>query len=130
MGIFELGAVVMWTPRCSVSKNRTAIQIQTPSRSMDMTDNGNYVNSGSAADFTQIHALWQQNACRAYAFVIIAGDLNTNPRTTSQAEQDRLKPLWDPPPNGGGFINRHNYNNLRTGGGTTIRGANIYDDLL
>jgi len=32
-----------------------------------MADNRHYVNRRSGADFTQMHAFWQQKACRAHA---------------------------------------------------------------
>jgi hypothetical protein len=37
---------------------------------MGMADNGYYVNSRSAADFTQLHAFWQQNAWRAHVLYL------------------------------------------------------------
>lgn len=62
--------------------------------------------------------------------VILAGDLNTDPRTSVVPEQLRLHPVLGDPPDGAGFLNRHGYVNQRIGGGTTIRGQNVYDDLL
>lgn len=62
--------------------------------------------------------------------VIFAGDLNTDPRTTKVEEQQRFAPVLAAPPQGAGFSNSHPFANLRPGGGTTIRGDTVYDDLL
>ena len=62
--------------------------------------------------------------------VILAGDLNTDPRTTKAEEQRRFAPVLAAPPPGAGFGNGHPFKNARPGGGATIRGDTVYDDLL